>query len=109
MIGDCLNTLKDVEPKHVEVSWISQMPTLKLTASELVVLRILMGQDKLRSYKLKEIADVLGNSVKTIDVHRQHIYTKLDIHDIVELTHFAIRYNLVPLKTFTAKQKNLIP
>ena len=104
MIGDCLNTLKDVEPKHVEVSWISQMPTLKLTASELVVLRLL-ASGKLH----KEIADVLGNSVKTIDVHRQHIYTKLDIHDIVELTHFAIRYNLVPLKTFTAKQKNLIP
>ncbi len=43
----------------------------------------------------KEIARLDGTSVKTIDHHCQHVMEKLDLHDRVELTRFAIREGLV--------------
>jgi len=47
---------------------------------------------------------LLGNgdlsvSVKTIDTHRQHIMDKLDIHNIAELTRYAIREGLTTADT----------
>jgi DNA-binding NarL/FixJ family response regulator len=43
----------------------------------------------------KEIAAVLGISVKTADSHRSRIMRKLDIHDTAGLVRFAIRRGLV--------------
>ena len=43
----------------------------------------------------KEIARLMGLSVKTVDQHCTHLMLKLDIHDRVELAHFAIREGLV--------------
>lgn len=43
----------------------------------------------------KEIARLDGTSVKTVDHHCQHIMEKLDLHDRVELTRYAIREGLV--------------
>ncbi|MCD6417742.1 response regulator transcription factor [bacterium] len=45
----------------------------------------------------KEIADELGVSIKTIDTHRQQIMKKLDIHNVAELTRYAIKMGLTPL------------
>lgn len=42
----------------------------------------------------KEIATTLHVSIKTVDSHREHIMNKLDIHNIAELTKYAIREGL---------------
>jgi DNA-binding NarL/FixJ family response regulator len=42
----------------------------------------------------KEIADVLGISVKTADSHRSRIRKKLDMHDTADLVRYAIRQGL---------------
>jgi len=42
----------------------------------------------------KEVAAILGVSVKTADTHRTHIMAKLDIHDTAGLVHYAIREGL---------------
>jgi two-component system response regulator NreC len=44
----------------------------------------------------KEIAAVLGISIKTADSHRTRIMRKLDIHDTAGLVRFAIRRGLIP-------------
>ena len=43
----------------------------------------------------REIAKHLGVSFKTAVAHRYHIYKKLDIHNLVQLTRAAIRMNLI--------------
>jgi len=42
----------------------------------------------------KEIAQIMGVSVKTVDKHTSNLMEKLDIHDRVELARFAIREGL---------------
>jgi DNA-binding NarL/FixJ family response regulator len=46
----------------------------------------------------KEIAYSFNLSVKTVEVHRQRIMEKLDIHSVAELTKYAIREGLTPLE-----------
>lgn len=46
----------------------------------------------------KQIAHSLGTSVKTVETHRAHIMERLEIHDIVGLTRFAIRTGVVQLE-----------
>ena len=43
----------------------------------------------------KEVANILGISVKTVETHRASIMRKLGITSIVDLVHYAIRNNLV--------------
>lgn len=43
----------------------------------------------------KEIAAILGVSVKTIETHRARLTERLDIHDVAGLVRFAIRSGLV--------------
>lgn len=45
----------------------------------------------------KEIASILNLSAKTVDTHRQRIMKKLDIHNAVELTRYAIREGIISL------------
>lgn len=64
--------------------------TSTLTPRELEVLRYLAtGLSK------KEIADKLDLSIGTINNHAANLMRKLDIHDRVKLTHFAIREGLI--------------
>jgi DNA-binding NarL/FixJ family response regulator len=44
----------------------------------------------------KEIAGVLGVSIKTAETHRARLMRKLDIHDTAGLVRFAIRRGLIP-------------
>jgi len=43
----------------------------------------------------KEIAQLLGLSVKTVDAHRSQIMERLDIHEVAGLVRYAIRIGLV--------------
>ena len=45
-------------------------------------------------HKSRKIAQKLNISVKTVDIHRTHLKTKLNIHSIAELTKFAIAEGL---------------
>ena len=61
-----------------------------LSARELEVLRHLA-----RGLSKKEIASLLSVSVKTVEGHTEKLMRKLDIHDRVQLSRFAIREGLV--------------
>jgi DNA-binding NarL/FixJ family response regulator len=43
----------------------------------------------------KQVAAELGVSFKTVDKHRQHLMSKLDIHDVAGLTRYAIAEGIV--------------
>ena len=48
-------------------------------------------------HSTKEIASLLGVSVKTIDKHRSRMMEKLNVHDAVAVTRYAITAGLVSL------------
>lgn len=52
------------------------------------------------SHSNKEIAAKLGISVKTAETHRNNIMRKLDIHDAVGLTRYAIAHGLIAGTSF---------
>jgi DNA-binding NarL/FixJ family response regulator len=60
-----------------------------LTVREREVLQLLA-----EGKRTKEIASLLGVSVKTIETYRQQIMEKLEIRSIAELTKFAVREGL---------------
>jgi len=75
----------------VEAVRSPQPPTEEpLTAREREVLQ-LVAEGK----TTKEIAVLLGISVKTADAHRTRLMQKLDIHDIAGLTRYAIRQGII--------------
>ncbi len=63
-----------------------------LTAREREVLQ-LMAEAKTN----RQIAEALNVSPKTVETHRQQIMNKLEIHNIVDLTKYAIREGLSSL------------
>lgn len=65
-------------------------PFKELTTREIQVLTYVA-----RGLSTKEIATVLNVSTKTVDEHKANFMAKLDIHDRVLLTHYAIRQGLV--------------
>lgn len=61
-----------------------------LTAKELEVMHLLT-----QGFSSKEIAQRLGSSPQTVDVHRKNIMHKLNIHTVPELVKWAIRNKLI--------------
>jgi two-component system, NarL family, response regulator NreC len=68
----------------------ADLPVDPLTAQERRVL-LLIAEGK----RAKEIAQVLGISVKTAESHRARIMEKLDIHDTAGLVRYAIRRGVI--------------
>lgn len=66
--------------------------TDKLTAREREVLQLLA-----EGCSNRQIAEQLHLSLKTVGVHRLNLMKKLDVHDITELTKYAIRKGLIGL------------
>ncbi len=65
-------------------------PLAKLSPREMQVM-VMIAQGKRNS----EISDILFLSPKTISTFRSRLFEKLDVGNDVELTHMALRYNLV--------------
>ncbi|MGA2192801.1 MAG: response regulator transcription factor [Nitrospirota bacterium] len=78
--------LKDDEEKK------ARMEPDKLTNREKEVLQLIA-----EGYTNNEIANLMNISVKTVETHRAHIMSKLDIHDVAGLIKYAIRKGLVVL------------
>lgn len=65
-------------------------PRGRLTPREREVLQLLAeGKSN------KEIAGVLGISVKTAETHRANIMLKLNVHSIADLVRYAVRNNII--------------
>ena len=61
-----------------------------LSSREMEVLQLIAeGQPN------KQVAAELGVSFKTVDKHRQHLMSKLDIHDVAGLTRYAIAEGII--------------
>jgi DNA-binding CsgD family transcriptional regulator len=43
----------------------------------------------------KEVAAILGISVKTAETHRANIMLKLDFHSVTELVRYAVRNKII--------------
>jgi DNA-binding NarL/FixJ family response regulator len=65
---------------------------LRLAPRELQVLQ-LMAEGKCT----KEVALALDLSVKTVETYRKRIMDKLNVHNVAQLTRYAIREGLTPL------------
>jgi DNA-binding NarL/FixJ family response regulator len=68
----------------------SEVPDRKITDRERQVLQ-LVAEGK----TTKEIANLLGISVKTAESHRSNLMDKLDIHDTAGLVRYAIRQGII--------------
>ncbi len=66
----------------------------QLTPREREVLQLLVEGKSTR-----KAANTLGISVKTIETHRRNIMQKLDIHNIAELTKYAIQEGITSIDT----------
>lgn len=63
-----------------------------ITERELEVAKLLAA-----GKSLKEVAMILGTAIYTVNTQRAEIYRKLEVHSIVELTHYAIAHGWVPV------------
>ena len=61
-----------------------------LTEREREVLQLIA-----EGYSTRKIAELLFISVKTVEAHRSHIMEKLDLHNIADLTRYAIRTGII--------------
>jgi len=85
---------------QVMEGYLSGRKTLKensrwdtVTQREREVLKLLA-----EGYTNKEIGEFLHISVKTVEKHRANLINKLDLHNIAQLTAFAIENGLVEMK-----------
>ena len=80
----------DRSQKPVDREANLQKKTNRLSSREVEVLQ-LIAEGKPN----KQVAVELGVSFKTVDKHRQHLMSKLDIHDVAGLTRYAIAEGII--------------
>jgi DNA-binding NarL/FixJ family response regulator len=80
----------DRSRKSLDRAGNSRMKHNRLSSREVEVLQ-LIAEGKPN----KQVAAELGVSFKTVDKHRQHLMSKLDIHDIAGLTRYAIAEGII--------------
>jgi DNA-binding NarL/FixJ family response regulator len=83
---------------YLKLSSREQASGSSLTPREREVLQLLAEGNS-----SKETAFLLHLNVKTIDTHRQRIMKKLDLHNLADLTKYAIREGLTSLDLPTRK------
>src|SRR5689334_4224591 len=77
-------------PKMKDGGKASKKASNRLSSREVEVLQ-LIAEGKPN----KQVAAELGVSFKTVDKHRQHLMSKLNIHDIAGLTRYAIAEGII--------------
>jgi DNA-binding NarL/FixJ family response regulator len=78
----------DKNPKDKEPE--SEAESLRLTSRQREIVQLLA-----EGKSSKEVATVLGLSVKTAETHRANIMRKLDCHSVTELVRYAIRNHII--------------
>ena len=82
--------LQGRDPKSLERGKQFQKKSNHLSSREVEVLQLIAeGQPN------KQVAAELGVSFKTVDKHRQHLMSKLNIHDVAGLTRYAIAEGII--------------
>jgi DNA-binding NarL/FixJ family response regulator len=78
----------DKSPKEKEPEGLAE--SLRLTSRQREIVQLLA-----EGKSSKEVAAVLGLSVKTAETHRANIMRKLDCHSVTELVRYAIRNHII--------------
>jgi DNA-binding NarL/FixJ family response regulator len=78
----------DKSPKEKEAH--CEPESLRLTSRQREIVQLLA-----EGKSSKEVAAVLGLSVKTAETHRANIMRKLDCHSVTELVRYAIRNHII--------------
>jgi DNA-binding NarL/FixJ family response regulator len=78
----------DKSPKEKETE--EEPESLRLTSRQREIVQLLA-----EGKSSKEVAAVLGLSVKTAETHRANIMRKLDCHSVTELVRYAIRNHII--------------
>jgi DNA-binding NarL/FixJ family response regulator len=78
----------DKSPKEKEAQ--CEPESLRLTSRQREIVQLLA-----EGKSSKEVAAVLGLSVKTAETHRANIMRKLDCHSVTELVRYAIRNHII--------------
>jgi DNA-binding NarL/FixJ family response regulator len=82
--------VKDLSQKSSGRNGILKKKNNSLSSREVEVLQ-LIAEGKAN----KQVASELGVSFKTVDKHRQHLMSKLNIHDVAGLTRYAIAEGII--------------
>jgi DNA-binding NarL/FixJ family response regulator len=82
--------VRDRSQKSLDRGGTSKKKNNRLSSREVEVLQ-LIAEGKPN----KQVAAELGVSFKTVDKHRQHLMSKLNIHDIAGLTRYAIAEGII--------------
>ncbi len=86
-------TLKELTAAIPTLVPISQRyPISGLTSRERAVATYLAG-----GKTTKEVARDMSLSVKTVETHRAHLFEKLGVRNVIELTRLLVRENIVSL------------
>ena len=80
----------DKNPKDKDKELESEAESLRLTSRQREIVQLLA-----EGKSSKEVAAVLGLSVKTAETHRANIMRKLDCHSVTELVRYAIRNHII--------------
>jgi DNA-binding NarL/FixJ family response regulator len=78
----------DNSPREIAVE--GEPESLRLTSRQREIVQLLA-----EGKSSKEVAAVLGLSVKTAETHRANIMRKLDCHSVTELVRYAIRNHII--------------
>jgi two-component system response regulator NreC len=84
------NVLKKVVDGYVKNTNRPKTSYDRLTPTEREILKLLA-----EGLTVKEIATRLTRSVKTVEVHKQNLMKKIDVHDKAELIKYAIQKKLI--------------
>ena len=90
---DIARQLQGRDPKSLDRAGQFKQKSNHLSSREMEVLQLIAeGQPN------KQVAAELGVSFKTVDKHRQHLMSKLNIHDVAGLTRYAIAEGIIENK-----------
>lgn len=89
--GTYFSRPKDVIEREILISFSSKKPSILTEREYDVMLAFCKGMS------CSEVAEKMFIAPKTVDNHKQHIFAKLGIHNVVQLVIYAIRNKIIVL------------